>query len=75
MEGAPGRCVVSYKVTEGDLNKGGTMHGGFGATIVDVVTTIALADPETGYLLKPGVSIDLGLRYAANSILKGIFSC
>ncbi len=61
VEGSPGRCLVSFKVKEGDLNMGGTMHGGLGATIVDVVSTVALCDKETGYLLVPGVTTDMAI--------------
>ena len=61
MEASPGRCVISYRVKEEDTNKGMTMHGGLGATLVDIVSTMALADADTGQLLRPGVSVDMGI--------------
>ncbi len=61
VDASPGRCVISYRVKEEDVNKGGTMHGGLGATLVDVVSTIALSNAETGHLLRPGVSVELGI--------------
>ena len=58
-----GRCSCEYKVEEAVLNKYGTMHGGFTATIVDVVTTFVLVSENPG---NPGVSVNLNVKYVSH---------
>ena len=41
-------------------DRGGNMHGGFSAHLVDSVTTIALMTNEGGL---PGVSVDMNMTY------------
>ncbi|KAK4307991.1 hypothetical protein Pmani_020286 [Petrolisthes manimaculis] len=55
-----GRCVAEVKVEKEHTNRSGAMHGGYTATLVDVVTTMALltVNQET-----PGVSVDLNMSY------------
>ncbi len=67
MEGRPGRCTVSFVPRGEDLNMAGTLHGGLSATLVDVVTSVAVAGARTeeeakGPFLMPGVSVELGVR-------------
>eukprot|EP00735_Rhodelphis_limneticus_P002502 TRINITY_DN13399_c0_g1::TRINITY_DN13399_c0_g1_i1::g.9551::m.9551 TRINITY_DN13399_c0_g1::TRINITY_DN13399_c0_g1_i1::g.9551 ORF type:complete len:221 (-),score=29.66,sp/Q5R833/ACO13_PONAB/39.68/6e-24,4HBT/PF03061.17/7.5e-18,4HBT_3/PF13622.1/6.9e+03,4HBT_3/PF13622.1/8.6e-05,DUF4442/PF14539.1/0.0029,4HBT_2/PF13279.1/0.23 TRINITY_DN13399_c0_g1_i1:336-935(-) len=55
-----GEVVCVLPVTASLSNRGGTLHGGCTATLVDLVTTIAVMtlDPK-----KPGVSTDLNVSY------------
>merc|ERR1711862_48943 len=55
-----GKCVCELTVTEEHQNRGGTLHGGLSATLVDTVTTCALMTAEGG---APGVSVDLNVSY------------
>ncbi|XP_017488640.1 PREDICTED: acyl-coenzyme A thioesterase 13-like [Rhagoletis zephyria] len=48
-----------FKVAPEHLNRGGFLHGGFTATIVDMVTTYALMSQPC----QPGVSVDLHVTY------------
>lgn len=51
-----GRCVAEFTVRKENLNEGGSLHGGFTATIVDNFTTYALLTNEGS---NPGVTVDL----------------
>lgn len=53
-----GQCVCHMVVGQEDTNKYGTLHGGQIATLVDIVTTLAIMG-ATG---KPGVSVEMGVR-------------
>jgi len=56
IEAGGGRCICELKVGEEHQNRGGMLHGGMTATLVDVVSTAALmSNDNTG----PGVSVDL----------------
>lgn len=46
------------KVEEEHTNRGGTLHGGLTATLVDVISTAALMYTERG---APGVSVDMNI--------------
>ncbi|XP_076066130.1 acyl-coenzyme A thioesterase 13-like [Oratosquilla oratoria] len=60
VSGGDGRCVAELVVQEEHKNSVGTLHGGFTATLVDAISTLALMSAEkTG----PGVSIDLSVSY------------
>ncbi|XP_011214495.2 acyl-coenzyme A thioesterase 13 [Bactrocera dorsalis] len=59
IDGADGKCTAEFKVAPEHLNRGGTLHGGFTATIVDMVTTYALMSKPCN----PGVSVDLHVTY------------
>lgn len=54
-----GACTCELKVTEEHLNKGGTLHGGFTATLVDSVSTVAIMIADK----PPGASVDLSVTY------------
>ncbi|XP_070556357.1 acyl-coenzyme A thioesterase 13-like [Ptychodera flava] len=56
----PGRCKFEMKVEPDHTNRGGTLHGGLTATVIDTVTTAALMTAEGG---SPGVSVDLNVTY------------
>ncbi|XP_052872809.1 acyl-coenzyme A thioesterase 13 isoform X2 [Anopheles cruzii] len=60
VSGGDGRCLAEFKVGEEHLNRAGGLHGGFTATIVDVVTTYALMTKENAV---PGVSVDIHVSY------------
>ncbi|KAL4629948.1 acyl-coenzyme A thioesterase 13 [Arapaima gigas] len=60
MSASPGKVVCEMKVEEEHLNRGGTLHGGLTATLVDVVSTTALIYTERG---APGVSVDMNITY------------
>eukprot|EP01137_Pigoraptor_chileana_P020864 Opistho-2@83781 len=64
-EAAEGRCVCEFVVGEDHVNRGGTLHGGLTATLVDIVSTIAIATTGSG---APGVSTGMNITYisAAN---------
>ncbi|XP_054733313.1 acyl-coenzyme A thioesterase 13-like isoform X2 [Anastrepha obliqua] len=58
-DGGEGKCTAIFKVAPEHLNRGGFLHGGFTATIVDMVTTYALMTKPC----PPGVSVDLHVTY------------
>ncbi|GMT02401.1 hypothetical protein PENTCL1PPCAC_24575, partial [Pristionchus entomophagus] len=57
-----GKVSVEFEVDERMTNHFGTLHGGCSATMVDVITTGALAASPRGV---PGVSVDLHMTYLA----------
>ena len=58
IEAGGGRCICELKVDEEHQNRGGMLHGGMTATLVDVVSTAALmSNDNTG----PGVSVDMNV--------------
>ncbi|NWZ39841.1 ACO13 thioesterase, partial [Brachypodius atriceps] len=58
----PGKVVCELKVEEEHTNRGGTLHGGLTATLVDVVSTAALLYTERAM---PGVSVDMNITYTS----------
>lgn len=56
----PGHVVCEMPVCEEHTNRGGTLHGGLTATLVDVVSTTALLSTERA---APGVSVDMNITY------------
>ncbi|XP_060798726.1 acyl-coenzyme A thioesterase 13 [Neoarius graeffei] len=60
VSASPGKVVCQMKVEEEHTNRGGTLHGGLTATLVDVISTTALLYTERGL---PGVSIDMNITY------------
>ena len=56
--GEPGRCVCEIKVSEEHTNSVGTLHGGFTATLVDIVSTTALYTTPAS---ARGSSVDLNI--------------
>nr|CAD7402127.1 unnamed protein product [Timema cristinae] len=65
LSAGEGRCLAQLVVAEEHQNTFGTLHGGFTATVVDEVSTLALMTTGSGH---PGVSVDLNVSYlkAAN---------
>lgn len=61
VSGGEGKCVAELKVEEEHQNTGGTLHGGMTATMVDIVSTLALMTNEKNP--SPGVSVDLHVSY------------
>ncbi|XP_054771938.2 acyl-coenzyme A thioesterase 13-like [Lytechinus pictus] len=58
---SPNKVTAEYIVKDEHCNQYGTLHGGFTATAVDFMTTIALiADEEDS---RPGVSLNLSVNY------------
>ena len=55
-----GEVQVSFVVDETHANGYGTLHGGFTATLVDVVGTLALISKDKD---KAGVSLDINVSY------------
>ncbi len=53
-----GKCTCEMKIEEEHQNRGGTLHGGLTATLVDVVSTYALMTAGSG---SPGVSVDMNI--------------
>ncbi|XP_063702377.1 acyl-coenzyme A thioesterase 13-like [Culicoides brevitarsis] len=59
--GGSGNVTAELKVAAEHLNRGGGLHGGFIATLIDQVTTIGLmTHPKNP---SPGVSVDLSVSY------------
>ncbi|XP_025072210.1 acyl-coenzyme A thioesterase 13-like isoform X1 [Alligator sinensis] len=58
LSAIPGKVVCEMKVEEQHTNRAGTLHGGLAATLVDVVSTVALMNTERG---EPGVSVDMNI--------------
>ena len=52
-----GNCVCELTVDESHVNRGGGLHGGFTATLVDNISTAAIM--TTG--CAPGVSVDMNV--------------
>lgn len=57
---SPGKVVCEFKVEEEHTNRGGTLHGGLTATLVDVISTTAIMYTERG---APGVSVDMNITW------------
>jgi len=63
VEAEPGRVVLGgFKVQEEHCNLMGTLHGGISASLVDIVSTIALMKPESQDT-KFGVSVNISTSY------------
>ncbi|XP_030408411.1 acyl-coenzyme A thioesterase 13-like isoform X2 [Gopherus flavomarginatus] len=60
LSATPGKLVCEMKIEEEHTNRGGTLHGGLTATLVDVVSTAALLYTERGMR---GVSVDMNITY------------
>ncbi|XP_078395442.1 acyl-coenzyme A thioesterase 13 [Cetorhinus maximus] len=60
VSACPGKIVCEMKVEQEHVNQAGTLHGGMTATLVDVVSTIALLNTERAL---PGVSVDMNITY------------
>ncbi|ELW68781.1 acyl-coenzyme A thioesterase 13 [Tupaia chinensis] len=56
----PDKVICEMKVEKEHTNKAGTLHGGLTATLVDVISTVALMCSERG---APGVSVDMNITY------------
>lgn len=54
-----GKCEAEFKVALEHQNMGGTLHGGFTATLVDCISTYALM---TSKRQAPGVSVDMHIK-------------
>ncbi|CAB1457016.1 unnamed protein product [Pleuronectes platessa] len=60
LSASPGKVVCEMRVEEEHINRGGTLHGGLTATLVDVISTLAIMNSEGG---SPGVSVDMNITY------------
>uniref|UniRef100_G3NLE3 Acyl-coenzyme A thioesterase 13 n=1 Tax=Gasterosteus aculeatus TaxID=69293 RepID=G3NLE3_GASAC len=60
LSATPGKVVCEMRVEEEHTNRGGTLHGGLTATLVDVISTMAIMYTERG---APGVSVDMNITY------------
>ncbi|KAI3358587.1 hypothetical protein L3Q82_015011, partial [Scortum barcoo] len=60
LSASPGKVVCEMRVEEEHTNRGGTLHGGLTATLVDVISTMAVMYSERG---APGVSVDMNITY------------
>lgn len=54
-----GTCKAEFKVMPEHTNKAGGLHGGFTATLVDSITTAALAAKDGTF----GVTVNLNIKY------------
>uniref|UniRef100_A0A1I8PIX2 Thioesterase domain-containing protein n=1 Tax=Stomoxys calcitrans TaxID=35570 RepID=A0A1I8PIX2_STOCA len=57
--GGEGKCTAEFIVSTEHLNRLGGLHGGFTATLVDMVTTYALMSKPC----HPGVSVNINVNY------------
>lgn len=57
--GGEGKCTAEFTVSSEHLNRLGGLHGGFTATLVDMVTTYALMSKPC----HPGVSVSISVDY------------
>ena len=53
----PGKCTCEVTLAESHLNRIGAMHGGFTATLVDNISTLAIMTAEK----PPGVTVDMNI--------------
>ncbi|XP_015185109.1 PREDICTED: acyl-coenzyme A thioesterase 13-like [Polistes dominula] len=60
LSAGDGNCKAEFTVSDEHLNLGGSLHGGFTATIIDCVSTYALMTYKTG---APGVSVNMNISY------------
>ncbi|XP_058474780.1 acyl-coenzyme A thioesterase 13 [Solea solea] len=60
VSASPGKVVCEMRVEEEHTNHGGTLHGGLTATLVDVISTVAIMYSDRG---APGVSVDMNITY------------
>lgn len=60
LSAVPGKVVCELQVAEEHINGVGTLHGGMTATLVDVISTMAIMYSERG---APGVSVDMNITY------------
>lgn len=58
LSASPGKVVCEMRVEEEHTNRGGTLHGGLTATLVDVISTMAIMYSERA---APGVSVDMNI--------------
>ncbi|KAL3268935.1 hypothetical protein HHI36_008022 [Cryptolaemus montrouzieri] len=56
-----GKCIAEMKVEQEHTNILGTLHGGFTASLIDVVSSYGLNSLERGNV--PHVSVNLNVRY------------
>ena len=62
VEGDVGRCVAALVIDEEHTNRGGTLHGGLSALLVDNISTLALTSAD-GQPFSYGVSVNMDLSY------------
>ncbi|XP_037120158.1 acyl-coenzyme A thioesterase 13 [Syngnathus acus] len=60
VSASPGKVVCEMQVAEEHTNGFGTLHGGLTATLVDVISTMAIMYSDRG---APGVSVDMNITY------------
>lgn len=58
VSAAQGKVVCELRVEEEHTNRGGTLHGGLTATLVDIISTTAIMCSDRG---APGVSVDMNI--------------
>ena len=59
LSGSDGNCRCELKINPALLNINGSLHGGVTASLVDVVSTLAIMTKTQGV---PGVNTDLNIR-------------
>ena len=57
VSATPGKCTCEVTLDESHMNRGGALHGGFTATLVDNISTLAIMTAEK----PPGVSVDINI--------------
>ncbi|XP_055686980.1 acyl-coenzyme A thioesterase 13-like [Lutzomyia longipalpis] len=59
VAGGEGKIKAEFKVLPEHLNSAGGLHGGFTASLIDILTSVALMSNNS----HPGVSVDLRVSY------------
>lgn len=58
-----GKLTAEMEVKQEHTNRGGTLHGGFTATLVDQLSTVAMFSYAENEVFSAGVSVELSVRY------------
>ena len=65
-----GKAVAELLIEKEHTNRAGYLHGGFAATLVDSITTLAMmSDAEAVDGLIPGVSVDLNVQFMSPAVM------
>ncbi|KAF2882133.1 hypothetical protein ILUMI_24055 [Ignelater luminosus] len=63
-----GKCLAEVKVEEEHTNPMHSLHGGFSATAIDTISSLALLTYNNKNYMMPSVSIDVHLSYLKGAV-------
>lgn len=58
-----GKVTAELIIDQEHTNRGGTLHGGLTATLVDQISSLAVLANEEGEALFAGVSVEMNIQY------------